>query len=47
MTPLPLRVLGDPILREETKPVTVITAELRQLIDAMFETMYAARGIGL
>lgn len=47
MTPLPLRVLGDPILREETKPVTVITAEIRQLIDAMFETMYAARGIGL
>jgi peptide deformylase len=47
VTPLPLRVLGDPILREETKPVTVITAELRQLIDAMFETMYAARGIGL
>lgn len=45
--PLPIRVLGDPILREETKPVTVITAELRQLIDAMFETMYAARGIGL
>lgn len=47
MTPLPLRVLGDPILREETRPVTVVTAELRQLIDAMFETMYAARGIGL
>lgn len=47
MTPLPLRVLGDPILREETKPVTQVTAEVRQLIDAMFETMYAARGIGL
>ncbi|HET9426703.1 MAG TPA: peptide deformylase [Gemmatimonadaceae bacterium] len=47
MSPLPLRVLGDPILREETKPVTVVTAELRQLVDAMFETMYAARGIGL
>jgi peptide deformylase len=47
VTPLPLRVLGDPILREETKPVTVITDELRQLIEAMFETMYAARGIGL
>lgn len=47
MTPLPLRVLGDPVLREETKPVASITAEVRQLIDAMFETMYAARGIGL
>jgi peptide deformylase len=44
---LPLRVLGDPILREETKPVTVITEEITRLIDDMFETMYAARGIGL
>jgi peptide deformylase len=44
---LPLRVLGDPILREETKPVTAITEEIRRLIDDMFETMYAARGIGL
>jgi peptide deformylase len=47
VTPLPIRVLGDPVLREETKPVITITAELRQLIDAMFDTMYAARGIGL
>lgn len=47
MTLLPIRVLGDPILREETKPVGTITAELQQLIDDMFETMYAARGIGL
>ena len=47
MTLLPIRVLGDPILREETKPVTAITADLQRLIDDMFETMYAARGIGL
>jgi peptide deformylase len=47
VTLLPLRVLGDPILREETKPVAVVTEELRRLIDDMFETMYAARGIGL
>jgi peptide deformylase len=44
---LPLRVLGDPVLREETKPVTVITEEIQRLIEDMFETMYAARGIGL
>jgi peptide deformylase len=44
---LPIRVLGDPILREETKPVLGLTAEIQQLIDDMFETMYAARGIGL
>ena len=47
MTLLPIRVMGDPILREETKPVPAITAELQRLIDDMFETMYAARGIGL
>ena len=47
MTPLPLRVLGDPILREETKPVTAVTDHVRRLIDDMFETMYIARGIGL
>jgi peptide deformylase len=44
---LPLRVLGDPILRQEAKPVTVITSALQGLIDDMLETMYAARGIGL
>jgi len=44
---LDIRVFGDPILREETKMVTAVTDELRQLIDDMFETMYAAKGIGL
>jgi peptide deformylase len=44
---LPLRVMGDPILREETKPVETITPELRRLIADMLETMYASRGIGL
>jgi peptide deformylase len=40
-------VLGDPVLRKETQPVGEVTDELRQLIDDMFETMYAANGIGL
>jgi len=44
---LEIRVLGDPILREETRPVEQFTDELRQLIDDMFETMHAAKGIGL
>jgi peptide deformylase len=44
---LDIRVLGDPILRQETTPVTTVTDELRRLIDDMFETMYAAKGIGL
>jgi peptide deformylase len=44
---LDIRVLGDPILRQETTPVTTVTDELRRLIGDMFETMYAAKGIGL
>lgn len=47
MALLEIRVLGDPILREETVPVTEVTEELQQLIDRMFETMHAAKGIGL
>ena len=47
MSLLDIRVLGDPILRQETKPVTVMTDELRRLVDDMFETMHAAKGIGL
>jgi peptide deformylase len=44
---LDIRVFGDPVLRAETQPVTAVTEELRRLIDAMFETMRAAKGIGL
>jgi peptide deformylase len=44
---LDLRVLGDPILRQDTKPVTTVNDEIRRLIDDMFETMRAAKGIGL
>jgi peptide deformylase len=44
---LDIRVLGDPILREETTPVGEITDELRTLVANMFETMYLAKGIGL
>jgi peptide deformylase len=44
---LDIRVLGDPILREETRPVEQITDELRTLVANMFETMQAAQGIGL
>lgn len=47
MSILPIRVLGDPILREETKPVEQITDEIRALVASMFETMYLAKGIGL
>ena len=47
MSILDIRVLGDPILRQATTPVTTITDDVQRLIDDMFETMYHARGIGL
>lgn len=37
----------DPRLREKAKPVTAVDAQVRQLVDDMFETMYDAPGIGL
>ncbi len=47
MAVLDIRVLGDPILRERTEAVPAITDDLRALVADMFETMYAAEGIGL
>jgi len=47
MALLDIHVLGSPILRKETAPVQQMTTDLRQLVTDMFDTMYAARGIGL
>ena len=47
MSLLDIHVLGSPILRQDTVPVRVVTDDIRTLIDDMFETMRAARGIGL
>jgi peptide deformylase len=44
---LDIRVLGDPVLRKATIPVEKVTDEIRSLISDMFDTMYAAEGIGL
>ncbi|MCX7848234.1 MAG: peptide deformylase [bacterium] len=44
---LTLRYEGDPILRAKATPVREITPRVRRLVQAMFEVMYAARGIGL
>ena len=37
----------DPRLRTRAKPVVAVDARIRQLIEDMFETMYAAPGVGL
>lgn len=47
MALLDIHVLGSPILRRETQLVQQMTTELRQLVTDMFDTMYAAKGIGL
>ena len=47
MSLLDIHVYGSPVLREETTPVAEVTDETRALIRDMFETMYAAQGIGL
>ena len=39
--------LPDPRLRQKSAPVKAVDKELRALVDDMFETMYAAPGIGL
>lgn len=44
---MPIRVLGDPVLRVATQPVTSFDGRLRRIADDMFETMYAAPGVGL
>src|SRR4249920_3138108 len=40
-------ILPDKQLRLVSKPVEKVTAEIRKLVDDMFETMYEAPGIGL
>jgi peptide deformylase len=47
MAILPIIETPDPRLRQISTPVEAIDAELQTLIDDMFETMYAAPGIGL
>lgn len=37
----------DPRLRAHAKPVEAVDQSVRELVDDMFETMYAAPGIGL
>jgi peptide deformylase len=47
MTPLPLHLLGSPVLRQRSAEVAEVDDDLRSVIDQMFETMDAARGVGL
>jgi len=43
----PLHLLGSPVLRQRAAPVARVDDEVRQLVDDLFETMRAAKGVGL
>jgi len=44
---LPIRIYGDPVLREVARPVPAITPEIRAFIDDLFTTMHLSQGVGL
>ena len=44
----PIVLYGEPVLEKQAATVTEFdTPELHKLLDDMFESMYAARGVGL
>lgn len=47
MSLLPLHLLGSPVLRQHSVEVKTVDDEVRRLVGDLFETMDAARGVGL
>ncbi len=43
----PIVKYGAAVLEQEAQPVTTFDAELAKLVEDMFESMYAAHGVGL
>src|SRR5438093_13497946 len=44
---LPVVRYGHPVLRQKGARIETITPAIKRLIDDMFETMHASRGVGL
>jgi peptide deformylase len=42
-----LHLLGSPVLRQRAAAVERVDDEVRRLVDDLFETMHAAKGVGL
>jgi len=42
-----IRYEGDSVLNKKTKEVKAVTPRIKQLIEDMLDTMYAANGVGL
>jgi len=43
----PIVKFGNPVLEKPSEPVTSFDGELQRLVEDMFESMYAAHGVGL
>lgn len=47
MTVRTLHLLGSPVLRQRAGAIRAVDDEVRRLVDDLFETMRAAKGVGL
>lgn len=47
MTVRTLHLLGSPVLRQQAGAIRAVDDEVRRLVDDLFETMRAAKGVGL
>jgi peptide deformylase len=47
MSPLPLHLLGSPVLRQRSAEVGAVDPEVRKFVAELFETMQASKGVGL
>jgi peptide deformylase len=47
MSLLPLHLLGSPVLRQHSAEVGTVDDDVRRLVGDLFETMDAAKGVGL
>ena len=43
----PIVLYGDPVLRKKASEVEEGDESVKEFVDSMFETMYAAQGVGL
>jgi peptide deformylase len=47
MSGYPIRLFGDPVLKQRTPEVEELDGTLARLVDTMYDTMYEAVGLGL
>jgi len=47
MTSYPIRLFGDPVLKQRAREVEELDGSLAGIIDTMYDTMYEAIGLGL